>query len=216
MKKSLLSLLAIASSLISLGVVALPGKAATFLYFKSEPGSFVGGGLTKTLTSTDGTFTASRIYNSPPFFDFKNGVEIMFSAFNQPEAGENSIFNYGRLIFTAPEDAVLTPGTYQNATRWPFQSTEQPGLDVSLGNRGCNQLIGNFVVKEAIYGTDGQPERFSADFEQSCEGSILSGQIRFNSSDETPNTSVPEPTMLLGLLAIGGMLVSHRKRFNET
>ena len=46
----------------------------------------------------------------------------------------------------APFDAILTPGFYANATRWPFQATGVPGLSVTGNSRGSNTLTGNFTV----------------------------------------------------------------------
>jgi uncharacterized repeat protein (TIGR01451 family) len=67
--------------------------------------------------------------------------------------------------------------------RWPFQTSIQPGLDVSGDGRGCNTLTGKFLVLDATYvGTTVQS--FAANFEQHCEGQTipLYGAIRFNST----------------------------------
>ncbi len=88
------------------------------------------------------------------------------------------------LDFKAPNGAELTPGPYEGAARYPFQSPATPGLDVSGSGRGCNNLTGRFDVLEAVYGADGSVQRFAADFEQHCEGGApaLRGSVRFNSS----------------------------------
>jgi len=73
-----------------------------------------------------GTFFANR--------NFDNGVSIFYS-------GGGHSWN---LDFAAPFDAPLTPGTYANATRWPFQANGVPGLNISGDGRGSNTLTGSF------------------------------------------------------------------------
>jgi hypothetical protein len=70
----------------------------------------------------------------------------------------------------APQGQQLVPGTYVNATRYPFQAPTVPGLNFSGDGRGCNQLSGQFTITEAVYGGDGSVQRFRATFEQHCEG----------------------------------------------
>lgn len=72
--------------------------------------------------------------------------------------------------FASPQDTLLTPGIYEQATRYPFQDPVVPGLSVSGAGRGCNQLKGRFQVLEAVCGPGNEVERFAADFVQSCEG----------------------------------------------
>ncbi len=58
------------------------------------------------------------------------------------------------------------------------------GLDVSGNGAGCNQLTGQFVVREIVLNGDGTVSRFAADFEQHCEDQHpgLFGAIRYNST----------------------------------
>src|SRR5262249_15729600 len=111
-----------------------------------------------------GTFTVSR--------NFDNGVSISY-------AGGG---HWWYLDFPAPFDAPLTPGTYLNATRWPFQAAGVPGLNVSGDGRGSNTLTGNFTVTQALYAADGTVLRFAASFEQHSEGMApaLTGTINYN------------------------------------
>jgi hypothetical protein len=78
--------------------------------------------------------------------------------------------------------------TYENAARYPFQSPTQPGLEVSGDGRGCNELTGRFDILEISYTSQGEIDRFSADFEQHCEGadSALFGSIRYNATRGFP------------------------------
>lgn len=92
------------------------------------------------------------------------------------------------LYFAAPGNVMLEPGTYTGATRYPFQQPNEPGLSVSGYGRACNQLSGNFTVREIRYGLDRSVESFAADFEQHCEGftGTLRGTILFNHRKPKP------------------------------
>jgi len=74
----------------------------------------------------------------------------------------------------------LRVGTYDGATRWPFQRDSDPGLDISGEGRGCNTLTGRFVVREADFTASGQVRQFWATFEQHCENRApaLYGDVR--------------------------------------
>jgi hypothetical protein len=147
----------------------------TILFFDSQPGDYIGGGVQQTVTPANGSFVASR--------NFSNGVSVQV----------NTTGGGWTLAFAAPGNALLTPGTYDNATRWPFQSPVNPGLSIFGMGRGCNTLTGSFVIKEAVYDPSGQVQAFAADFEQHCEGgpNALLGSIRVNSS--VPFTPPPPP-----------------------
>jgi hypothetical protein len=148
------------------GIVACSqASAATYLYFNSEPGDYIGGGQEQTWTEDDGVFFISR--------NFDDGVSVDF----------NGTDRWG-LDFAAPGNVELSVGPYENAERFPFQSPTRPGLSVSGNGRGCNTLTGRFDILEVEYGPDDDVVSFAADFEQHCEGgdSALFGSIRYNSS----------------------------------
>jgi len=140
-------------------------KGKTRLTFRSARGDYIGQGLTQAWTPATGSFTASH------------SAGLVTVSFNGGPASWD-------LDFKAPSGAELTPGPYEGATRYPFQSPATPGLDISGSGRGCNTLTGRFDVLEAVYGVDGSVQRFAADFEQHCEGGApaLRGSVRFNSS----------------------------------
>ena len=152
---------------LAFGVFSGSAQAqTTILFLDSQPGDYIGGGVQHTITPSTGAITAAR--------NFDNGVTVQV----------NTSGGVWTLAFAGPADALLVPGSYDNATRWPFQSPVDPGLSVSGMGRGCNTLTGSFVVREALYGSAGQVEAFAADFEQHCEGgaAALLGSIRVNSS----------------------------------
>jgi large repetitive protein len=139
--------------------------AATFIYFNSEPGDYIGQGQQFTLTPAEGTIAVFRP---------QGGVEVSF----------NGPTHWWHLYFVPPSGMPFTPGPYEGATRWPFQSPTTPGLSVSGDGRGCNTLTGRFTVLEAEYGASGQVVKFAADYEQHCEGGnpALFGSVRINST----------------------------------
>lgn len=136
----------------------------------SPPRDYIGGGQNHYYTTANGTFNATK--------NFDNGVSVSFNG-----SGHN-----WRVELAAPGDALLTPGTYEGATRYPFQSANQPGLTVAGDGRGCNQSSGSFTVNEVVYGAGTSIVRFDAAFSQSCEntGPPLKGRVLFNSTSPMP------------------------------
>ncbi len=143
-------------------------NAATYIYFRSEPGDYIGQGIEQTFTTEDGVFIASNSLNV---------VTIDFDG-----------SSWWTLDFAAPEGQQLQPGPYEEATRYPFQSPTGPGLSIYGDGRGCNTLTGRFDVLEAVYTVSGEIERFAADFEQHCEGdeAALFGSVRYNATVGIP------------------------------
>ena len=144
-----------------------PAQAeTTSLTLDSQPGDFIGQGQHLTLTVNDGTFSARQ--NSP------NSVSISFLGFQ--------LGSFWLLDFAAPQGVPLRVGSYEGATRFPFQVPPSPGLDVAGDGRGCNTLTGRFEVLQIAVDGAGNVTSFAADFEQHCEGSTaaLFGSIRMN------------------------------------
>ena len=141
-------------------------QSVTALQMTSDPGDYIGQGRTYLFTPTDGAFSGQTGNNNYVRIGFDGGT------------------NWWSLTFQAANGAVLAPGIYEGATRWPFQSPTAPGLDVSGTGRGCNQSSGRFVVFEVVYGANGTVQRFAAEFEQHCEHvtPALRGSIRYNAS----------------------------------
>ena len=155
---------------LMLSITSQIARADTYLFFDSEPGDYIGGGLTRTFTTADGNFSVTQNYD--------NGVSVNFNG-----------SSWWYLDFAAPNNDFLVPGVYEGATRFPFQSPTAPGLSISGDGRGCNQLTGRFIVHEVVYNQDNTIAVFAADFEQHCEGGIpaLYGAIRFNSTMPIPD-----------------------------
>lgn len=74
------------------------------------------------------------------------------------------------LDLAAPAGTTLAPGTYDGATRYPFNEGAEPGLSLGGNGRGCNTLTGSFTVTAVEFGPLGYVKELDATFEQHCEG----------------------------------------------
>jgi hypothetical protein len=177
------------------GTQLLAGEGPTFVTMTSQPGDFVGQG--KTYNYGGSSVTAKVITGGVE----TNTVEIDISQFGDTWT----------LDFAAPNQAQLVPGTYLNATRWPFQAPGVPGLDVSGEGRGANTLTGQFTVTQAVYDASGNIVSFAASFVQYADGSnaSLSGQVEFNDTLGQPSgvlandvNSIPGTTLSATLVSV--------------
>jgi len=146
------------------------------LYLNSEPGDYIGRGLTQTFTEANALFTPQR--------NDHDGVGVWLDT-----------EGFWNADFAGVDGSTLLPGPYEAAERFPFESPGHPGLDVFGDGRGCNTLTGRFDVLEALYAADSSVERFAADFEQHCEDNLpaLFGSLRVNAGLRKVSTSDPAP-----------------------
>ena len=153
--------------LLSLATVASASTPQTFLTLISQPGDYVGGGITQTLTPADGTFSVT------------NTTTDISISFHTP-----SYSQFWTLAFGSPKTQKFGRGEYEGATRTPFRSPTRPGVDVGGDGRGCNTDTGRFLVTDFALNTDGTIARLAIDFEQHCEGAppALYGSFRYNST----------------------------------
>jgi hypothetical protein len=151
----------------------------TLLVLQSQPGDYIGAGLTQSFNEGDGSFQVNVINN-----------DVSFSF----HTSDNSQF--WTLAFGAPNHAPLAAGVYEGATRAASRGPGEAGLDVFGDGRGCNQLTGRFEVLEVTYGSDGNVTTFAATFEQHCEGATpaLLGTMLYNANTPVP----PQLTVTLG------------------
>ena len=126
--------------------ISLPGY--TSLYMTSDSGDWVGQGRTYSFGSGSGTFS--------PYRNFDNGVSVSYMGGSE----------FWSLSFAAPGNATLLPGAYPGATRFGFQASTAPGLEVSGDGHGSNTLTGTFTVQQAQYNPMGvstvSPQRSSS------------------------------------------------------
>ena len=130
-----------------------PGPATMFSY-QSGPGDSVGQGRSGSYTLSGMKFLAETTPNRP-------GINVILSS--------DDLSVFWSASFAAASGTLLQPGSYRDATRFPFNSGV-PGLSVSGTGGGCNSLRGSFIVHDVGYGPSGEVLRFHATFEQHCEG----------------------------------------------
>ncbi|WP_375478733.1 DUF4347 domain-containing protein [uncultured Nostoc sp.] len=154
--------------------------AITALTLDSDRGNYIGQSDYYSYTLDTGKFRASRVYPDNP--SSNNAIQINYYD------GVKSWY----LSFAAPFNAPLTAGTtYTGAARFPFQTSNQPGLDVSGDGRGYNSLIGQFTVNQITYGSSDEILNFDATFQEYGDGDPASesfkGRIQYYA---TPNNLV--------------------------
>lgn len=152
-------------------VSLLPSPAAastpqTFLTLNSQPGDYIGQGVTETFTPADGTFSVSNTSDS---------VSISFNTATYSQ--------FWSLDFGSPTTVKFGDGEYDRAQRTAFRSPTRSGIDVNGDGRGCNTDTGRFLVSDFALNPDGTIARLAIDFEQHCEGATpaLYGSFRYNS-----------------------------------
>ena len=156
--------LAFVSSFCSFAAGSTP---QTFLTLNSQPGDYIGQGITQTLTPADGTFSVT---NTP------DSVSI---SFHTPDYSQ-----FWDLDFGSPVANKFGYGEYEGAQRTAFRSPTRPGIDVFGDGRGCNMDSGRFLVTDFALAVDGTIARLAIDFEQHCESAdpALYGSFRYNSA----------------------------------
>jgi hypothetical protein len=162
------------------------GSTSTFFTLNSQPGDFVGGGITQTFTAADGTFTVNPVFNG--------GVNVSFHTSNFSSFWSLS---FGPLS----SQTLIANQVYDGAQRFAFHSPTKPGIEISGDGRGCNTITGRFLVSDVSFAADGSVLTLAVDFEQHCEGAppALFGSVRFNSSVAVePRVSVAGATALKG------------------
>jgi hypothetical protein len=172
--------------------------AASIFFFTSSPQSWVGQGLTQTLTAPEYTIRGFK-YPDP------SGTTISVTILKGNGDG-------WRVDFAGPNHEPLAVGSYPNARRYPFNVT-RPGLAFHGFGRGDNTLTGSFEVLDLALETSGQVQRFAADFIQFDEGISTKwniGSVRYNS--DVPVTIVPEPSAVLLAAATSPILIPRRRK----
>ncbi len=142
----------------------VPGSTPTsgnYVYLQSDPGDYIGGGLTYTYTQANAqiTLTASGGHLSVTV----NGNENWQGDF--------------QTMYTLSQ---LQPGFYGGLMRYPFNNPATGGLDWSGEGRGSNTLTGWFAIDNITY-VNGVLTAIDLRFEQHNEGATpaLHGQIHW-------------------------------------
>jgi hypothetical protein len=158
----------------------------TQLSMTGEQGDYIGGPVTYSYKPEDGTFGVSasdRTGDGQPDY-----LTVSFNGLGTN--GHWWYLNFG----TDRTGKNLVPGLYTNAERAPFASAGHPGMDIFGDGRGCNTVAGTFRIHEIETDplTPTKILRFTASFEQHCEGgpAALLGTIYYNYSGSAPTHSI--------------------------
>lgn len=143
------------------GAVPATGTA---VYLESSPGDYVGQGRTYLYTKASSVLTVTTTNGR---LDLRiEGDEGWSASFAQ-----------------ASNQSDVQVGYWENLGRYPFHV---PGLSFSGEGRGCNTLLGRFIVDEVGYAA-GVVQSVTVRFEQRCEvsGPPLRGFLRYDATDPT-------------------------------
>ena len=146
----------------------LPPAIATSLSLTSSAGDFIGQGRTIAYSSSNASFSALLACRRELYIRIQTG---------------SGAWDQWQIEFASPVGSPLAAQSYSDATRFPFQPRNMPGLGVGGEGRGCNRLYGNFSIDQLVADPDGRVRRFRATFEQRCEQPTappLRGEISLN------------------------------------
>jgi hypothetical protein len=141
---------------------------ASYILLDSEQGEFVGQGRQWVLYQNNGINIV------------EDNTDLGFLALRY-SSDEVTFF----LDIKAPSDSALAIGSYEGASRYPFQAEGQPGLSFSGDGRCCNESTGSFEILQLERNEAGLIEVLALDFTQFCEssnGSALRGKVRINAN----------------------------------
>lgn len=159
------------------------------LTFAAAPGAI---GATAPGGSANISMTRLNSYGAS---NFENGASLTYAG-PLPGGVANGSWT---LNFAAAGDAPISTGSFQNATRYPFQLATEPGLNFSYNGAGCNTLFGSFdITRSATDALDKIPLQLTATFQQRCnstDGALTSGSIVFDANPLGP-TVAPSSTLL--------------------
>jgi hypothetical protein len=122
--------------------------AGNYVYLVSDPGDYIGAGVTSLLTPPASPMTVQT--------NLTAALRIDVGGWSGNFVGMNTL-------------SQLKPGYYGGLQRYPFQNPIKGGMDWSGNGRGCNTLSGWFVVDQVSYSL-GVMTSIDLRFEQHCEG----------------------------------------------
>jgi hypothetical protein len=181
------------------------------LTLESEPGDYIGQGNRFDLTydTNRGDFISTRI---PTRLSDNSPVELYWQLTSLTHVNEYATLVFGTNALGIP----IGPGVYPEARRAAFEPLGFAGLDVSLQDRGSNEVFGSFTINEVTFTPDLlQILTFDAEFLQRSESPFapaLRGRFQFNAQTTDPPTVVPEPSSILAMVSSGCVLIYGRIR----
>lgn len=147
--------------------VAAATGSETYLSYVSTPGDYIGQGRSATLAGP-GQFTIRGTAGS---------VTVSVDTGSE----------WWDVTLAAPTGQQLTTGSYENATRAPFNST-YGGLSVTSTGRGCNEVKGRFTILAISADTAGRITSLDATLTQFCDNSTgsLSATVKYAAPSVVP------------------------------
>ncbi len=141
---------------------AVPAQG-TVLYVQSTPGDYIGQGQTYLYTKANSLLTVST-----------SGGRVDFSV-----AGDQ---RWSGSIAEPSSNLTVQPGIWTGVGRYQFYV---PGVTFTGQGRGCNTVVGSFIVDQAGYQA-GMLQTLTVRFSQQCDGGpALFGFLRFDAADPT-------------------------------
>jgi hypothetical protein len=133
-------------------------------YMDGESGDYIHPGE---ISIVDGAFSASLSSNG-------TNLHVSLTPGNQNEGLWWDFYMDSSML-----GVPLGVGVWNDAERWPFESADTPGLDVSGDGRGCNMLTGAFqIISLSI--ASGTVQELTATFRQYCDGgAALNGCVHY-------------------------------------
>jgi hypothetical protein len=122
-------------------------KSGDYVFLQSDPGDYVGGGLTYTYIRGQTPITVTAV-------------------------GRRAVVDVGgwRGDFTGRDASTqLNPGLYSDVHRFPFHNPATGGMAWMGNGRACNSLTGWFAVDRVTY-SGATITALDLRFEQHCEG----------------------------------------------
>ncbi|HEY9403931.1 MAG TPA: carboxypeptidase regulatory-like domain-containing protein [Pyrinomonadaceae bacterium] len=183
--------------------VSSTAAPVTRLSMQGEPGDYIGGTTQHLYTPDHGTFGATAQDRSGD--GIPDYVQVSFS-------GPNHWWYTEFHTYRVPNQNLVV-GYYENAQRAPFADANHPGLNISGDGRGCNTLTGNFTVHDVAIDSSGSSHtvrRFTASFEQHCEGGgpALLGTVYYNYEGASPVHVISGRVVTPGGAGVGGVTVT--------
>jgi hypothetical protein len=147
-----------------------------------------GGGANFFFGDTDGIWTVG---SEPNALGQPTGFTILFI---NPDLSLDSTFSLS--LSTRQLGVPFTVGVYDNCQRAAFADPGYPGIDVTVGDEGCDMDYGSFTVNTVSFDPSGNLETLDVTLTQYCESPTappLSGHIIYGLAP--PAQSANEPTI---------------------
>lgn len=162
-----------------------PTKATGTVRFSGSAGDWITGGASYSYATSKGDALIVSASSTG------STVHIQVTGYN----GDGWTLDIAAPGTVAPingKPAVLVPGTYSVAQRYPFNGNG-PGLYLSGNSRACSGIAGSFTILDAVFGPPGYVRKFDATFVQHCgePGSAVRGQVHISNPPAGQQTPHP-------------------------